>query len=68
MFQIVVRHKHVNIYDLIEADRIGTPVEVFDSVEDLGYYTYNTGKVFPRDNAVSGGFLRFLLRHVKEFD
>jgi hypothetical protein len=63
--KIVLYHKHVNIYDLIEAERIGTPVQVFDSEKALGQYTRATVKFFPRDNAVSGGFLRFLLRRVK---
>jgi hypothetical protein len=54
----------VNIYDLIEAERIGTPAQVFDTVNALGRYSCESDKVFPNDNAVAGGFLRFLLRKI----
>jgi hypothetical protein len=54
----------VNIYDLIEAERIKTPARVFDTVGALSKYSRKSDKVFPNDNAVAGGFLRFLLRKI----
>jgi hypothetical protein len=60
----IVSKKHVNIYDLIEAERIKTPARVFDTVGALAKYSRKSDKVFPNDNAVAGGFLRFLLRKI----
>jgi hypothetical protein len=62
--QMVIRYTHVNIYDLIEADRLDILVRVFDTVEELAVYTRTNKLFFPRDNAVAGGFLKFLLRRV----
>lgn len=64
LVQMIMRYKHVNIYDLIEADQLGTPVKVFDTVEELAIYTRQEGLTFPRNNAVAGGFLRYFLRRI----
>ena len=55
---------HVNIVDLIDAKRIGSRVEVFESVKALGEYTRNTLKYFPLQEAKSDNLLSCLLRHI----
>lgn len=36
----------------------------FESEGELSWYTRDTGKYFPRDNAYAGGLLKFLLRRI----
>ncbi|KAL0948410.1 hypothetical protein HGRIS_010991 [Hohenbuehelia grisea] len=52
---------HTNLVDFV--DRRGSQVHIFGSLEELREYTRN-GKYFPKDNAYSGGLLKFLLREI----
>jgi hypothetical protein len=56
---------HVNLVDLVDAARIGTPVRLFASLEELITYTIRTGKLFPKENAYQGGLLKELLREIR---
>jgi hypothetical protein len=60
----IIERTHVNIYDFIEADRIGAHVHVFHTENELATYTRKTEQFFPRINAVAGGLLQFLLRRI----
>jgi hypothetical protein len=55
---------HVNLCDLMAAANQGQRIRVFGRVEDLREYTLAQGKVFPKENAYSGGLLKFLLREI----
>jgi hypothetical protein len=58
---------HVNIFDLIEADRSQQPVSydlIFESEEDLADYTRDEELYFPRTNEVAGGLLNYMLRQI----
>ncbi|KAF5861157.1 hypothetical protein ETB97_000531 [Aspergillus alliaceus] len=61
--QAVVK-THVNLVDLLESIRAGSPVEAFSTLEDLRAYTIENGKYFPKEEAYEGGLLRFLLREI----
>ncbi|KAF8599060.1 hypothetical protein BDV93DRAFT_498125 [Ceratobasidium sp. AG-I] len=56
----------VNIVDLVDNKSTGEPIVHFESEKELSWYTRDTGKYFPRDNAYAGGLLKFLLRHIFE--
>ncbi|KAJ8587676.1 hypothetical protein M405DRAFT_863535 [Rhizopogon salebrosus TDB-379] len=56
---------NVNLVDLVDTARIGTPVRLFASLEELITYTIRTGKVFPKENAYQGGLLKELLREIR---
>ena len=55
---------YVNIVDLVDAPNTGEPVHVFATELQLSAYTKATGKYYPEENAMAGGLLRFLLRHI----
>jgi len=55
---------HVNLVDLVDTARIGTPIRLFASLEELTAYTVRTGKFFPKNNAYQGGLLKELLREI----
>ncbi|OJA19762.1 hypothetical protein AZE42_06789 [Rhizopogon vesiculosus] len=55
---------HVNLVDLVDTARMGTPVRVFASLGELTAYTIQTGKYFPKENAYQGGLLKELLREI----
>ncbi|CAL1699400.1 unnamed protein product [Somion occarium] len=55
---------HVNLYDLIDARRLGKRVKVFRSLPEMRNYTLQTGRIFPKDRAKAGGVLRALLREI----
>jgi hypothetical protein len=59
-----VRQTHVNLVDLVDTPRTGTPVEVFPNLKSLQDYTIRTEKYFPKEDAYAGGLLRFLLREI----
>jgi hypothetical protein len=59
-----VMNTHVNIVDLIDTQKTGEPVHVFESELALSRYTRAKGKIFPLHDALSGGLLRFLLRRI----
>lgn len=64
----VIEGIHVNLIDLVDIPDavLGQPttVTLFESELALSQYTKATGKFFPRENVHSGGFLRYLLRHI----
>jgi hypothetical protein len=51
----------VNIFDLVDAKRTGTPVKKHASAEALRKYTKKTKKIFPRKAAKENRFLKVLL-------
>ncbi|KAG1731814.1 uncharacterized protein EDB91DRAFT_707621 [Suillus paluster] len=55
---------HVNLVDLVDTARNGTPVELFASLGELTAYTLQTKKFFPKHNAYEGGLLKELLREI----
>ncbi|KAK0211444.1 hypothetical protein IW262DRAFT_366222 [Armillaria fumosa] len=60
----VIRRVHVNICDLVDYPATTIPPPVFFTECALAKYSRESGKIFPRKNAYSGGLLRFLLRHI----
>jgi len=58
----VVLKKHVNLVDLVHGSREKIPI--FKTEKELSDYTHDTGKFFPKENAVDGGVLRALRRHI----
>ncbi|THH29410.1 hypothetical protein EUX98_g4783 [Antrodiella citrinella] len=59
-----VKRLHVNIYDYIEAKRLGEPVKKFKSVGALAGYSYAEEKIFPLAHAKAGGLLKYLLKEL----
>lgn len=59
-----LKKSHVNIVDLIDCRRTGTPVQTFPTFAALRNYTVNTGKVFPKKAAKQDGFIKALLREI----
>ncbi|KAG0701162.1 hypothetical protein DFH29DRAFT_578645 [Suillus ampliporus] len=55
---------HVNLVDLVDTARIGTPIKLFASLGELTAYTIKTKKFFPKQNAYQGGLLKELLREI----
>lgn len=55
---------HVNLVDLVDSARTGTPVKLFASLGELTSYTLRTDKFFPKQNAYQGGLLKELLREI----
>lgn len=43
---------------------IGKNIRIFESEEELSRYTRETGKIFPKEDAVDSEFLRALRRHI----
>jgi hypothetical protein len=63
----VINRTHVNLFDLIEADRTRTLVPVplvFKTEKALAEYTTEHGMYFPRTNEVAGGLLKYMLRQI----
>ena len=58
----VVLKKHVNLVDLVQGDK--KEVHIFRTEKELSEYTRETGKFFPKEDAVDGGVLRALRRHI----
>jgi hypothetical protein len=61
LLQAVLK-KHVNLVDLIEGSK--KQVQIFKTEQELSEYTKRTAKFFPKENAVDGGVLRALRRHI----
>jgi hypothetical protein len=59
-----VYYSFINLVDLVDTPNTGVGVRVFESERDLSEYTISTGKFFPRDHALAGGLLRYLLRQI----
>ncbi|KAH9980913.1 hypothetical protein BGW80DRAFT_1247759 [Lactifluus volemus] len=57
-----VLKKHVNLVDLVEGSK--KEVRIFKTEQELSIYTRQTAKFFPKENAVDGGVLRALRRHI----
>jgi hypothetical protein len=57
-----VLQKHVNLVDLVEGHK--NEVQIFKTEKELSDYTRETGKFFPKEDAVDGGVLRALRRHI----
>ncbi|KAG2338289.1 hypothetical protein BDR05DRAFT_893921 [Suillus weaverae] len=56
---------HVNLVDLVDSARTGTPVKLFASLRELTAYTLRRPKkFFPKENAYQGGLLKELLREI----
>jgi hypothetical protein len=63
----IIADTHVNIFDLIEADRSQQPIPydlIFESEGDLAEYTRDDCLYFPRTNEVAGGLLKYMLRQI----
>ena len=61
-FVQAVLKKHVNLVDLAHGSQV--EVRIFETERELSAYTRKTKKFFPRENAVDGGVLRALRRHI----
>jgi len=53
---------HVNLVDLVQGDKM--EVRIFKTERGLSEYTKRTKKFFPKEDAVDGGVLRALRRHI----
>ncbi|KAK0192348.1 hypothetical protein F5146DRAFT_927646 [Armillaria mellea] len=60
----VIRRVHVNICDLVDYPATTIPPPVFFTESALARYSLESDKIFPKENAYSGGLLKFLLRHI----
>ena len=63
----LLKTKHVNIFDVIEARDAHTVVApdlIFDNVRDLARYSRRNNKVFPRVQAKKDGLLNLMLRQI----
>lgn len=66
-----MRNRHVNIVDLIQwaREREVGQVRIFETVRELGEYSYEKNKIYRREQLGQGAVLRHLLRHLeKSFD
>ena len=61
LLQAVLK-KHVNLVDLVEGSK--KEVRIFKTEQELSEYTRQTAKFFPKEDAVDGGVLRALRRHI----
>lgn len=55
---------HVNLCDMLDAERSGYQVEIFATEEDLVKYTRENHGYFPKEEAYAGGLLKYLLREI----
>jgi hypothetical protein len=55
---------HVNLCDMLDAERNGRQVEVFATKEELVKYTRDKHRYFPKEDAYAGGLLKYLLREI----
>lgn len=60
----MVRKVHVNLVDLVDTEKAGEDIRIFQSLKELREYTIREGKYFPRESAYAGGVLKFLLREI----
>jgi hypothetical protein len=60
-----VLHTHVNLSDLLDSVRTGSPVKIFATHSDLANYTRSQGRYFPKEDAYAGGLLKYLLREIE---
>ena len=55
---------HVNLSDLLDSVRTGSPIRIFATHVDLANYTRSQGRYFPKEDAYAGGLLKYLLREI----
>ncbi|KAG9626993.1 hypothetical protein KCV03_g10229, partial [Aureobasidium melanogenum] len=55
---------HVNLCDMLDAERSGRQVEIFATEADLVKYTRENHRYFPKEEAYAGGLLKYLLREI----
>ena len=55
---------HVNIIDLLDSRRQGTPVKLFKTRQKLVSYTVKTEKIFPKNKAKENVLLKVFLREI----
>lgn len=55
---------HVNLSDLLDSVRTGSPVRIFATHAELVNYTRSQGRYFPKEDAYAGGLLKYLLREI----
>ena len=63
-FLQIVKSKHVNLVDLVDARNTNKKVKIFPSVHALRNYTLKNKKIFPKKSAKAGGLLKHLLREI----
>ncbi|KAK8095581.1 uncharacterized protein PG998_002209 [Apiospora kogelbergensis] len=54
----------VNIYDFLEAVKVGKPVPRFKTEAELSHYTLRTDRVFPKKHITKGSPLANLMAHI----
>ena len=59
-------HAHVNLSDLLNGVRTGSPVKIFATHADLANYTRSQGRYFPKEDAYAGGLLKYLLWEIDD--
>ncbi|KAF7514064.1 hypothetical protein GJ744_004389 [Endocarpon pusillum] len=59
----LLKKVYVNIYDLIDAARLGEVARTFPSNQKLAAYT-RQNKIFPKREAKLNKLLKFMLRHI----
>jgi len=59
-----LRQTHVNLIDLVATLSTGRQVKTFKTVNSLRQYTISTKKFFPKDDAIAGNLLKYLLRGI----
>jgi hypothetical protein len=57
---------NVNIFDLVEATRLGMTAKNFKSMEDLKTYSMATGRIWPKEVVAEGDLLRQVMRRWKQ--
>ncbi|KAI9069492.1 hypothetical protein FKP32DRAFT_1671383 [Trametes sanguinea] len=55
---------HVNLVDLVDSKRTGHPPRLFKTESDLGHYSRQTAKIFPKARAKANPLLRQFLIHI----
>ncbi|KAJ2925078.1 hypothetical protein H1R20_g12029, partial [Candolleomyces eurysporus] len=60
----IVKGTHVNLVDLTEGRKHGRKIKTFKTIAKLKKYTWETKKIFPKDDAKAGGLLKYLLRPI----
>lgn len=55
---------HVNLCDMLDAERNGHRVVTFATEEELVDYTRENHRYFPKEDAYAGGLLKYLLREI----
>jgi hypothetical protein len=59
----MLKRVFVNIYDLIDTERIGKELRLFEREADLSHYTVQSGLVYPLHKA-KGRLMQYMLRRI----